>query len=665
MAEKKRRVRRRKRPVAKLNRRMRSKLLMLFGALLVLFCGLIGRLMYIEYTSGDKYQKIVLAQQSYDSTIIPFQRGDIVDTNGTILATSVDVYNVVLDVFQMTSKEEYIEPTIDALVDCFPDLEREKLEDYAENDKNNRYLVLAKKLPYDQIQEFVELQDEVDSDGNKVNENINGVWFEKEYQRTYPYNTLASAVIGFTSDGNVGTSGLENYYDDTLNGTNGREYGYLNSDSTFEKTVIEPKNGQTLVTSIDANIQSIVEEKIEEFNEVYRNNNRTGAGSTNTAVIMMNPNTGEIIAMADYPSFNCNDPRDISELYSEEEIKSMSDEDTLDILNQLWQNYCVSATYEPGSVQKPLTVACGIETGTLAEDMTFVCDGKEKIDTHTIHCVKRDGHGTETLEKSLMDSCNDALMQMSYKIGVHNFTNYQSIFGFGKKTGIDLPGEAYTASLIYTEENMNKVDLATNVFGQNYNCTMVQMVGAFGSLINGGTYYQPHVVRKITDSDGNTISTIDPTAVKQTVSESTSELLKKYLKSVVADGTANTAKVDGYSMGGKTGTAQKSSEGEKEEENYLVSFLGFVPYEEPQIVIYCIIDEPNVKDQAHSSYAQNIAREILEEALPYMNIYPDEETDGTNADLDITGNNPPQASQDNSGDSTADNPDGMQGQQPE
>lgn len=659
MAERRRRVRRRRRrPVAKFSRSMRSKLLLLFGGFLACFCGLIVRLMYIEYTSGDRYQKIVLAQQSYDSSIIPFQRGDIVDTNGTILATSVAVYNVVLDVYQMTSKEEYVEPTIDALVECFPEMKRKTLQKYASEEKDNRYLVLAKKLPYDEIQDFVEMQDAVDKDGNKQNPNISGVWFEKEYQRSYPYNSLASSVIGFMSDGNVGTSGLENYYDGVLNGTNGREYGYLNSDSAFEKTVIEPENGKTLVTSIDANIQSIVETKIKEFNEIYANNERTGAGSSNTAVIVMNPNTGEIMAMADYPTFDCNDARNLDAFYTKEQQEELTDQQLSDFLNKLWQNYCVSATYEPGSVQKPLTVACGIETGTLDTDMTFVCDGYEKVSGHTIHCVNRSGHGTETLEKSLMDSCNDALMQMSYRIGEHHFSTYQSIFGFGKKTGIDLPGEAYTASLIRGEDEMNKSDLATYVFGQNFNCTMVQMVSAFSSLINGGTYYQPHVVRKITDSGGNTVSTVEPTAVKQTVSKSTSDLLKKYLKSVVDQGTGNTAKVDGYSMGGKTGTAQKSSGGSKDEDNYLVSFMGFAPYENPQVVIYCIIDEPNVKDQAHSSYAQNIVREIMEEMLPYLNIYEDEEKTGVNENLDITGQNPPSSGGNTDSDATGNVPEG-------
>lgn len=624
-----------KRPVKKFDRKMRAKLMALFSVLVLILCGLIGRLTYIEYTSGEKYKKKVLSLQSYDSKTIPYQRGDIMDASGTVLATSVAVYNVILDCSVMTDKEDYIEPTIRALVDCFPNLSREDLESYAKEDKDSKYIVLAKKLTYDEIQPFINLVDQVDEKGNKVNPNIKGVWFEKEYQRTYPYGTLAASVIGFTSSGNVGTSGLENYYDDTLNGVNGREYGYLNSDNDFEKTVIPAQDGNTLVCSVDANIQSIVEEKILEFNEAYRDNYREGAGSENTAVIIMEPDTGRILAMADYPVFDPNNPRDLSLYYTEDEIEAMTDEETLNILNGLWQNYCVTGTYEPGSVQKPFTVASGLETGTVNGGMTFECDGGEQFD-RWVSCVNRNGHGTETVEGALMDSCNDALMQMSYRIGAENFLEYQSIFGFGQKTGIDLPGEANTSTLIYTLDNMKPIDLATNSFGQNYNCTMIQITSAFASLINGGTYYQPQVVEKITDASGNTISVNEPKVIKQTVSESTSTQLKEYLLHVVSDGTGGTAKVDGYSMGGKTGTAQKLPRGNGK---YLVSFMGFAPYDDPQLLIYCIVDEPNVPDQAHSYFAQNIVREILEEVLPYMNIYPDEELTGRNEGLDVTGVN--------------------------
>ena len=638
-----------KKPKPKLSRGMRKKLIVLFTLLVVLLCALIGRLMYINYTSGEKYEKKVLSLQSYDSVTIPYQRGDIVDKNGTVLATSVAVYNVILDCSVMTSTstvdgekvQKYLEPTIDALLECFPELDKGKLYEYAQDRSDSKYIILLKKLPYDKIQPFVQLQEAVDDKGKKVNPNIKGVWFEKEYLRSYPFNSLACSVLGFTSSGNVGTIGLENYYNDTLNGVNGRQFGYLNSESDFEKTVIAPQDGNTLVTTIDANIQSVVEKKIAEFNAAYTNNDIEGDGSLNTSLIIMNPNTGAILAMADYPTFDLNNPRDTSVL-REEDYKRLTwnvddlteDEKEMEVLNVIWQNFCVSSTYEPGSVQKPFTIATGLETGTLNTNMSFVCDGSERISGQFIGCVNLNGHGTENLEKSLMDSCNDALMQMSYEIGVDNFVEYQSIFGFGQRTGIDLPGEANTASLIYSAANMKTIDLATNSFGQNYNATMIQIASAFSSLVNGGTYYRPYLVSKVMDANGNTVSITEPTVLKQTVSKSTSDLLRSYMYSTVSSGTATTAKVDGYSQGGKTGTAEKLP---RNEGNYLVSYIGFAPYENPELVIYCIVDEPNLPDQAHSYYAQNIVREILEEVLPYLNIYPDEELTGKNADLDVTG----------------------------
>ena len=631
---------RRRRPKPKFNRKMRGKLLILFAGVTFALIFLIGRIVYIDYTSSDKYKKKVLALQSYDSKTLPYQRGDIVDRNGTKLATSVAVYNVILDCSVMTSKQEYIRPTIDALMEHFENLDRKQLEDYARNKKDSRYIILKKKASYKETQPFIEMMNEVDEDGNKVNPNIKGVWFETEYVRNYPFGSLASSVIGFTSAGNVGTIGLENYYNDTLNGVNGREYGYLNSDSAFEKTVIKPEDGNTLVTTIDSNIQSVVEKKIKEFCKAYKDNYRKGNAAENIGVIVQNPQNGEILAMANYPSFDLNNPRDLSSIMSKSKSDKLSEEKKMEALNGLWQNYCVTSTYEPGSVQKPFTVACGLETGTVNKNNTYECDGGEKIAGQKIRCVNRSGHGTETVEKALMDSCNDALMQMSYQIGVSNFLEYQSIFGFGYKTGIDLPGEANTSTLVFKEDNIKKIDLATNSFGQNYNCTMIELISAFSSLVNGGTYYQPHLVKKITNSEGNTISTMGATAVKQTVSKSTSDTLKGYMYNVVEKGTAATAKVDGYSMGGKTGTAEKYDEEThtRKKDNYLVSFIGFAPLENPQLVIYCVVDRPNVESQYHSTYAQNIVREILEETFPYMNIYPDEKKTGKNKGLDITGN---------------------------
>ena len=614
---------------------MQKKLIVMFGCIALLLIGLIGRLMYIEHTSGDKYEKIVLSQQEYDSQTIPYQRGDIVDSKGTVLATSIAVYNVVLDCYVMTSKEDYIAPTIAALTQCFPDITSEELYGYATEKKDSRYIVLKKKVSYDEIQPFVEMQEATDEKGKQLNPDIKGVWFEKEYERQYPYGALASSVVGFTTSGNLGINGIEQHYNDVLNGVDGREYGYLNTDNNFEKTIKAARNGNTAVTTIDANIQSVVEKKIAEFNEAYTGNYREGdAGASHVGVLIMDPNNGDVLAMANYPNYDASNPRDLSAYYTEEELASMDEDAQLDALNQIWQNFCTTYTYEPGSTAKPFTVAAGLETGTVSTGDTYYCDGYEELGGHTIHCVNRSGHGMETLEQTLMNSCNDALMQMSYKIGKDNFTKYQQIFGFGQRTNIDLPGEARTNTLIFNADNMGPVDLATNAFGQNFNTTMIQLATAYCSLVNGGNLYQPRVVKRITDENGNTIEEKSPTLLRETISKSTGDALKQYMYSTVTSGTGATAKVDGYSMGGKTGTAQKAG---RDGVNYLVSFIGFAPVEDPQLVIYCVVDEPNAEEQFHSTFAQNIVREILEEVLPYMNIYRDEEVTGIHAGWDIKG----------------------------
>lgn len=602
---------------------MKKKLIFLFLAITVVQTVLIGRIMYIQHVKGATYEKIVLSQQAYDSETIPYRRGDILDAKGTILATSTDVYNLVLDCKVLTSDvggtQPYLEPTLTALFSCYPELDESEIRALVADSPNSPYNVLLKKISYEEMQKYASLAADT-----KNNPNLKGVWFEKSYIRTYPYGALASPVIGFTRSDNVGMLGLESYYDNVLSGTNGRRYGYLNSDNDLEKTVREAVDGDTIVTTIDANLQSIVEDKIREFCDTYENNYRDGAAASNIGVLIMNPQNGEVMSMAQYPTFDLTDPWNLDSVYTKEEQEKMTDEEIADARDRLWTNFCVSSTYEPGSTAKPFTVACGLETGVLKGNESFECDGGEMISGHKIRCVNRNGHGTETIRTALMDSCNDALMQMSYRIGAENFCNYQSIFGFGLRTNVDLPGEARTDSLIYHAEDMKTVDLATNSFGQNFNVTMIQMASSFSSLVNGGDYYQPHMVSKVLDENGNVIRTINPVRIKQTISEETSKQLKSYLYDTVAEGTGRYAKVAGYSMGGKTGTAQKSVGGSKDEDDYLVSFIGYLPQDDPELVIYVVVDEPNTKEQAHSTYAQNIAREILEEALPYLNIYQDE-----------------------------------------
>ena len=599
----------------KIYKRMQRKLWFVFSFVCILFVVLIGRIMYIQRSSGERYEKIVLAQQDYDSSIIPFQRGDILDSRGSILATSVDVYNVILDSKVLNANSDYITSTVTAVENCFPNVNIEAMKTQIATNPGSQYYILAKKVPYEQMAKFLELRDSEAFSGK-----LYGIWFEKEYVREYPYKSLAAATLGFASSGNVGVLGLENKYSSVLNGVNGRSYGYLNSDSNLEKTTIDAVNGNNIVLSLDVNIQQIAEKAVLDWNKEYASEGRLG--SKRTAALVMNPKNGEILAMAQYPSFDLQDPYNLSDFYTEEELEGLTEEEKLDKLNSIWQNTCVTYTYEPGSTAKPFTVAMGLETGALEGDESFYCDGYEMVSGFKVKCVAKNGHGMQTIAQALSNSCNDSLMQISRKIGGTNFANYQSVFGFGQKTYIDLPGETSTAGLIYYEEDLNNiaVNLATNAFGQNFNTTMIQLGSGFCSLVNGGYLYQPHLVTRITDSNGNTLEEIKPVLQKRTISQETCNMLKDYMLETVATGTGKTAGVKGYAIGGKTGTAEKQP---RDKDNYLVSFIGFAPVEDPQVVVYVIVDEPNTPNQAHSTYAQTIAHDIFKQILPYMNIPSD------------------------------------------
>ncbi|XCP86714.1 penicillin-binding transpeptidase domain-containing protein [Roseburia hominis] len=608
---------RRKRKVSPLKQKfttnMQKKLVILFMAILLAFAFLIGRIMYINASEGDRYTKLVLDQQQYISRVIPFKRGDITDSNGTKLATSERVYNVILDAKVLLSNEKkaekYKEATKEALKTYF-DIDPESVEEILTENPSGRYNILKKGISYDTAKSY--------ENGTEENPDVRGVWLEEDYVRTYPYGVLACDVLGFSVDGNVGAAGLEASYNDVLNGTDGREYGYQDSDSTVQKTVKEPTNGNTVVSTIDANLQSIVEKHLSAFNEAHRNGATPGEGFKNGAVIIMNPNTGEILAEASMPNFDLNNPRDLSKYYKEEEIKAMTSEQKLEVLNGLWRNFCVSDTFEPGSTIKPFTVAAGLETGALKGNETYYCSGYLHVGDHDIKCIAYDkgGHGTQNLTQVLENSCNVALMNIAFELGKEDFTKYQSIYGFGERTGIDLPGDS--VGILHTLDDMGDTDLATNSFGQNFTVNMTQLVAGFCSLVNGGNYYKPHVVKAIQDSNGNVIETIEPVLQKRTISQATSETIKSYLYSVVENGSGRYAQVEGYDVGGKTGTAEKLPRGENKN---VVSFIGYAPQEKPEIVIYVVIDEPNVPYQAGcSNQITQLASDIMTEAFPYLNI---------------------------------------------
>ncbi|MBQ6786917.1 MAG: peptidoglycan glycosyltransferase [Lachnospiraceae bacterium] len=615
-----------KRNKIKLHRRiMREKLAVMIIIILLAFAGLCAQLVRITNDNQVDYQKKILSQQRYDSTTLPFKRGTITDANGTILAVSEKVYNVVLDCKVMLDNKKNQAPTVDALVECFG-LDRTDLDKYIKEHPTSQYYVLKKRQTYDEISPFLEREKNYNEQAKKSKTDIGkvtGVWFEEEYIRRYPNNTLACDVIGFTGSDNNGTYGLEEYYNDELNGTNGREYGYLNDDATLERTTVAAVDGNSLVSTIDANIQSIVEKYLIQFNEEHKDEFREGLGSTNSGCIVMNPNNGEILAMASYPNFDLNTPKDLSAYYTEEQIQQIQDDETYyDTLNKLWRNFCISDTYEPGSTAKVLTMAAGLETGKLTGNETYECLGSYTVADRDISCNLLRGHGVLDFSGALEQSCNVALMKMGESIGVRDLVKFHSIFNLGLKTNIDLAGEARTASLIFNENTMGPTELATSSFGQGFNVTMIEMACAFSSVINGGYYYEPHMVSKITNSSGNTVKNIEPRVLKQTVSATTSQMMREYLHATVAEGTGKTARPAGYAIGGKTGTAEKVP---RDKKNYVVSFIGYAPADNPQVVIYVVIDEPNVEDQPHASYATGIVRNILTEVLPYLHIGKTEE----------------------------------------
>ena len=708
---------------------MSIKLAVLFVMILVAFAFLGIRLFIINRDNGDKYKKRVLSQQAYDSVTIPAKRGDIVDRNNTKIAVSQKVYNVCIDAKALNKDEgANIESTITSLYATPVEFgyTKDELRSYIRENPDSQYRIIAKKQSYENVADIMNMVN-----NPSMYPDFKGVWLEDTYVRQYPYNSLACDVIGFVQGDNEGAYGLEEFYNTTLVGTNGREYGYLNDDENLERTLKPAQDGKTLVTSLDVNIQSIVEKNILAFNEAHRDEAREGPGSSNTGVIIMNPNNGEILAMASYPVFNLNDPRntdgmdikveldperfgvmngilnqntdlenmDDSEIAdvvrkmaeaenngeaaseekpaegeasaqsgentegnaqdNKEEQKEQEDNTNINInvgnkdeekpadgsdpyegmtyaeaydkayeeakmeaLNALWKNFCINFTYEPGSTMKPFTMAAGLEEGILKGDESYVCNGVMEVGGHEIHCSNRLGHGTLTFAGALEQSCNIAFMKIGATIGKTVFMKYNQIFNFGLKTNIDLTGEALTNSLVFDINTMTPTDLAISSFGQGFNVTMIQMVSGFCSLINGGYYYKPHVVTKVLDSAGATVETVEPRILKQTVSEETSAKIRELCVGVVDNGTGKSARPAGYRIGGKTGTAEKYPRNKK---NYVVSFMSFAPADDPQLVCYVVVDEPNTGNQAVSKYAAVLCKDILTEVLPYMGIFQTEE----------------------------------------
>ena len=593
---------------------MREKLAVTTLVIMLALFALIFRIWYIQDHFGEEYNQRVLAQQQYDSRIIPYRRGDIVDRNGTFLATTNKVYTLILDPYIINQdQDKYLEPTVTLLSEVFG-YSQDDLRKIIADRSDSRYVRYAKNLTYDQKTQFESRMKEMNDGFRKeaVQQRVNGAWFEDAYIRSYPQGALGCNVIGFSqSEGAEGSGGIEQYYNSQLVGTAGREYGYLNDEANLERVIKPAADGNTVVSTIDVRVQSIIERHIAAF--------EAEMGGNNTCVIVMNPKNGEILGMATNHRFDLNDPRNLDAYFTPEQQAAMTDEQRFEAWNLLWRNFCVSDTYEPGSTSKIFTVAAGLENGTINGTEVYNCGGSLEVGGWPIHCAKRIGHGPLDITESIMQSCNVVMMRIVQNLGKEKFAQMQRLFGFGSYTGIDLPAEADTSNLIYSVDKMGSADLATNSFGQNYNCTMIQMAAAFCSAINGGNYYQPHVVKQILNAQGSVLRDIQPELVRETCSAETSAFLRNALHRTVSEGTGKAAGVEGYDIGGKTGTAEKYP---RSEHNYLVSFCGFAPTDDPQVLCYVIVDTPHTADQPHSTFASGIFHNIMEELLPYLNVFP-------------------------------------------
>lgn len=635
--------------------KIKMKLALILVVIVIAFAVLLGRLLYWNLSKGHEFEKKVLTQQRYSSQEIPFERGKIYDSEGKIIATNERLYTLVLEPKNILMQEndgtyKYKDATVEAL-ETYMGHSKEEILEVLENNSNSYYLEYESGLSYDDIsamKDFMDLaskkKSEAESQAEKekiaLAELVTGVYFVEEFNRVYPNGTTACHLIGFTSDGNVGQWGIEQYYNDELNGVNGRTYNYLNEDSKMESTTVEAVNGNSVVTTINLEIQKAIEARRQAFDDE--------TGSKMTTITVLNPNNGEILGMTSSYDYDLNDPTNeeaLKQLYSDEEIATFKENQqkvnngetleresasdiltTIDAFSTIWKNSVISDTYEPGSTFKPFTVAASLEENLYDGDEGFYCPGYLMINGQKIGCSHV--HDSIDFGDIIAKSCNTALMTIGLKEGKEVFTEYQKIFGFGQKTNVDLPGEPDTSGLLYDEEKMTDLDLATNSFGQNFNVTAIQMASSFASLINGGYYYEPHVVKQIIGPDGNVVKNIGKTLMKTTISNEVSEQMKPLLEETVLTGTGKAAAIEGYSIGGKTGTAEKISPVERDgktyyirnKEDYLVSFIAFTPADDPEILIYVTIDEPNVDYQANAGLAVELERQCMEDIIQILGI---------------------------------------------
>lgn len=563
----------------------KRKILIVFLAAVLMIMGLIVRLCYLMIFDAEYYQK--KAEDLHErEREIKAARGEIVDRNGKILATNKTVCTVSVIHSQIEDPEAVIS-ALSTMLELEEESVRKKVE---------------------KVSSMERIKTNVDKEtGDKIREmNLAGVKVDEDFKRYYPYDELASKVLGFTGGDNQGIIGLEVRYEDYLKGKNGKILSTTDARGVELKGIaedrVEPEAGNTLQISIDYNMQKYAQQMAQKVMEEKQ--------AEKVAIILMNPQNGEIYAMVNWPEFNLNDPFRLPDGSS-----YSSDEEKQDLLNQMWRNGCINDTYEPGSTFKIITSCACLEEGVVDLDDTFVCPGYKIVEDRRIRCHKVGGHGTETFVEGVQNSCNPVFMEIGLRLGAKKFCDYFEQFGLMDKTDVDLPGEAGT--IMHKLENIGEVELATMTFGQSFQVTPIQMATTVSSLINGGKRITPHFAVSVQDNEsGEILKEFSNKQGKQILSEETSETMQKILESVVSEGSGKNAYIEGYSIGGKTATSQTLP---RSANKYISSFIGFAPADDPQILGMCVIYDPKGIYYG-GTIAAPVIRDIFDDVLPYLGI---------------------------------------------
>lgn len=608
------------------NQKLRHRTMILLAIILVIgFGAATCRLAFLQVVKGESLSQKAVEQQLHD-TEISAKRGTIYDRTGKVLAQSASVWRVVMAPanFKTDEQREYVAKNLSKILDLDYD------EVLKETKENSYYVSVKRKIETKERNKILKLQDTL-SEKYQL-ENV--IQLLDDYKRYYPYNELASSVIGFTGEDDQGLEGLEYQYNKYLSGTSGRLISARNSQGVdmpfaYEQSV-DAKDGNNLVLTIDETVQAVVEKYVQQniiTNKVY---NRGCA-------IMMDVTNGEIIAMATVGGYDLNEPYTIADETKQKEIKAITDEKKKnkaynEALAEQWRNKAISDTYYPGSVFKIITSAMALEEGVVnADTSTFNCTGSMQVSDRLIHCDDWNGHGTQSFEQAIINSCNPAFMQIGAKLGAAKFWEYYQAFGYSELTGIDLPGESDDQ---FFPGSMGVVDLAVASFGQGFSITPIQMITAVSAVANGGNLVQPHVVKQIQDSNGNVVQNYDTKIKRKVVSSSVSKTLNTILQHNSEQRGVKCGYVAGYRVAGKTGTSEKlvDSNGDGVED-YIASFLGYAPADNPKYAMLMFFDTPTGDNYYGSVVAAPVFSQIMEEVLPYLEVET-EYTDSEREDLD-------------------------------